>query len=31
MDHAKVDGWVEKLMACKHLTEQEVGELCDKV
>ncbi len=26
-----IDGWIEKLMSCKHLTEQEVTELCEKV
>ena len=26
-----IDGWIEKLMTCKHLTEQEVTELCEKV
>lgn len=25
---AKIDGWIEKLMACQHLTEAEVVELC---
>jgi serine/threonine-protein phosphatase 2A catalytic subunit len=27
-DRAKIDGWIEKLMDCKHLTEFEVVELC---
>lgn len=29
-DTSKVDGWLEKLLACKHLTEAEVLELCSK-
>jgi hypothetical protein len=28
---ATIDGWIEKLMNCKHLTEQEVADLCEKV
>jgi len=26
----RVDGWIERLMDCKHLTEQEVNDLCNK-
>jgi serine/threonine-protein phosphatase 2A catalytic subunit len=26
--YEKVDGWVERLMECKYLTEAEVQELC---
>jgi len=26
-----VDGWIERLMNCKQLTEQEVQRLCEKV
>jgi len=29
-DYASVDGWINKLMQCKHLTEAEVNELCTK-
>ena len=29
-DVAKLDGWIERLMACKHLSESEVQELCVK-
>ena len=28
-DYSQVDGWVEKLMECKHLTEPEVLQLCN--
>lgn len=27
----EVDGWIENLMACKQLSEVDVGKLCDKV
>jgi serine/threonine-protein phosphatase 2A catalytic subunit len=29
-DVARMDGWISKLMECKHLTEPEVIELCSK-
>ena len=29
-DVAKLDGWIDRLMQCKHLTESEVQELCVK-
>ena len=29
-DVAKLDGWIERLMQCKHLSESEVQELCVK-
>lgn len=31
MDHGTLDAYIEKLMQCKHLTEAEVQELCNKV
>lgn len=31
MEVGKIDRWIEKLLDCKHLTEQEVVELCEKV
>lgn len=30
-DVVQGDGWIDKLRECKHLTEQEVKEMCDKV
>jgi len=30
MDVAQIDGWIARLMDCKHLTEVEVQELCLK-
>lgn len=27
-DNSKVDGWIEQLMSCKHLSESDVLELC---
>jgi len=30
VDCAKIDGWIEKLMDCKHISEKEVEELCNK-
>ena len=29
-DVARLDGWIERLMQCKHLSEAEVQELCNK-
>jgi serine/threonine-protein phosphatase 2A catalytic subunit len=29
-DHSQVDGWVAQLMDCKHLSEHDVAELCNK-
>ena len=29
-DVGKLDGWIERLMQCKHLSEAEVSELCTK-
>jgi serine/threonine-protein phosphatase 2A catalytic subunit len=28
--HSTLDGWIEKLMSCKQLTEEDVQRLCDK-